>query len=335
MPSRRFMPYPAFSDLELTCRVQGESSYSAPATIDLRQIVQSRSELPPMELEVSIPAQQAVKLIPSGEDWEQTVGSGVIISSVSSRTRELTRLEPAGPFNWKGSVQLERDHVFRSASLEPVLFRKTLSPKTENKARHKGARLAWGHSISLLFDNLPEEGTNWLSMEWANFADHVALEPYQELLFLLDLDPPGELPVLRLNRGVNGLYSTLTGGTTSDHRRVRDAIGAMIAVQANTQLVLHLTAAITDLAKETTSPDIEGLLEELLPWEREMAQFWAARVYPESDRDEAVTRLITDALDPVTVGDLNTRLVAEAQKRGSVPDAFYSLSGNQPTGDNQ
>lgn len=325
MPSRSFMPYPTYEGLELTCEPAGFDPKTAPGTIDFRDIVQAGDDLPGMSLEVSMDSQYASGLIEPSEEWNSTVGAGVILYSVPSRIRRLIRLDPGTGFRWSGSLKLDSLDVFRSASLEPVLFRVRARKSGGETASHMGARLAWGPSIGILFDHFPEPGQHWLRIEWADFQEHAQLEDRKDLLFALDLDASGEMPVLRLNKGVEGLQNALNATGSGDARRIRDAVGAMIAGPVNTQLVLHLTSTLVAAAADSPEESPTDLIDNLQPWEQELARFWAERIYPEAD-ESAVHELVRDVLDPTGSQLLEDRLSAAAQRQATVPLAFAALN---------
>lgn len=284
--------------------------------------------LPSVDLKVSISTESALlDLLPPGERDDPRVGVGVLFHSIPSRIRRLVSLEESGPLEWSGKLELDGDSLLNSATLEPVMYRLDESTETiVGKAAHKAARIGWGPAIRFLFDYFPEPGSHWLKMEWVDFESEPALKDLKDLLFVLDVDAPGQLPVLRLNESIDGLKTILMAPNKNSHlRRLRDSVGSAIALQAGTQMSLHVTSRIFAAAKTDPDASPEELIDELRGWEQEVVKYWSTKVFPETGAS-AITKFAEDASDSISLAGLNARLGIESQRLVDLRGSFGGLN---------
>lgn len=331
MTVAEFFPYPVNRQaLSISCSLDGKGQVAGPGPLDLRELVADGVEKVKIQCDVSFDADSVLGVVlPKEETESPPVMVSAILRSIPSRIRKQIPLKEMGPGEWTGSFELRLDEVFHSAHLEPVLYRRVESDvaRKANRAAHPGAKLAWGQPLRILFDYFAESGSSWLKMEWVDFAAEPKLEQYKDLLFLLDLEAPGELPVLRLNQGIDSLKQILMEpNRNSNLRRLRDSVGSSISLQAGTQLSLHVTSTLmaAGLGDGVGEPNVAELKEGLRDWERDVVSHWAPKLFPELG-DEAEAEFIRWSVDPGRLGQLQNRLGVEVQRLTGASKSFSGL----------
>jgi len=326
-----FFPYPVNRyALRLSCSIDEGDSTTAPGTLYLRGPVEKGDEGAILELTVEWDPDAVLGVVlPSTEASEPPVAVGVVFRSVASRVRTMVTLDESGDGLFRGSLPIDFSEVFHSGTLEPVLFRVSNSAEAveSGRAGHLGARLAWGDPIRVLFDHFPEAGSSWLRLEWARFSEVAELEEFKDLLFKLDVDAPGELPVLRLNEGIDGLKQVLMEPSRNSHlRRLRDVVGTSISIQSGTELTLHVISRLlaSQVSEGGSKPDPAELLEGLRDWERSVVAHWGPKLFAE--HGEAAEEVFTEwASDPLRVTRLQGRVSVEMQRLSNASESFTGL----------
>jgi hypothetical protein len=258
-------------------------------TVDLRDRFLAGEDPGPFSLRVAFSEAEVIPAVtPEGDDgW----AVGVLFHSIPSRTRQLIPLTREAEDLFVGDWHFEGDEAFREGKLAPVLYRYTQREPDEQDgmARHRGAILAEGEGIRLLFDYFPAPGNHWLRMTWDTLESGK--------LFRVETEEDSPLVLLNDDPGL-GLEALLRGGDRlPDHlKELGKTIGSAIMAQATLELSTQTLFAITEAHAASPDQTDEEICESLREWQLDVANYWAAE-FSEAGADDPLLEYIREARD--------------------------------------
>ncbi|MEU8270135.1 hypothetical protein AB0B89_23625 [Sphaerisporangium sp. NPDC049002] len=307
---KRLVPYPVLAgDLSLEVREVRLDDVALPfamispanRVVALHQVERQNWETARLSLVLRVPRQE----LQSGR-WSDT-SCFAVLSERRTNVRAAARLREDASGSWVGEVVLYRDRHVARADLTATM----VATVGEVAGRVIGeARDLWTIDLQA---RAPTKAQSVKTI-WADFADE--RNPH---LHPLRLDPwaveaVGDMPVLYLNRGFEGLESLLRSNRVAD-RPVRDAIAAQIAADVWTTL---FNAAVYAVHVEDGRPQWPG------GWHEAALRRMLPDAFPNHSADDALVEIVSRRRVG-DGGDLQTRILHAATRQGRIPRNLAGL----------
>jgi len=320
-----FFPYPfANGGLNLTHDLEGEHLAEGEGRRILAEGVPEAASVR-IDLQISVDDDVLGRVLPQAERSAAPVSAVVVARSISSRRRDVIRLDMDDGGRYVGSLNWPKSDLFGEVLLEPALIR-TATGSDEAFATHVGALLASGEPIVLELDEPPVPPGGFLDIRFENFKEsgNSKRSANPDLLYMLDTDR--ETPILWLNEAIDEFKPImLTKAPRGGSLRVRDAMFDTIVSQVWTSLASIAFTRLTLEAQATEEIDGEADPLDALPdWHQRVINFWAPQLFGGA-KAEAIEDVIEAATDPALVGDLWDRLSMAVQKQARTGHAFRGL----------
>ncbi|MGW4642285.1 hypothetical protein ACWEN6_27485 [Sphaerisporangium sp. NPDC004334] len=307
---KRLIPYPVLAgDLSLEVREVRLDGVALPfamissanRVVALHRVERETWETARLSVVLRVPSQE----LQSGPWFD--IGCLAMLSERRTNVRTAARLREDAPGSWVGEVVLYHDRHVARADLTATM----VGTVGEVAGRAIGeARDAWTIDLQA---RAPVKAQS-IKTVWADFADERQphLHPFRLDPWLVEA--VGDMPVLYLNRGFEGLENLLRSNRVTD-RPVRDAIAAQIAADVWTTL---FNTAVYAVQEEDGRPQWPG------GWQESALRRMLPDVFPDRSLDDALVEIISRR-QVGDGGDLQTRILHAAGRQGRVPRNLAGL----------
>lgn len=296
------MPYkfdPSALQLEAESELATESG-----DVDLRQSDQTAHTV---KIRVTHDEDLFDRVLPSTADSIADVAGVISVFGISSRVRDLIKLDRTSDTEWAGEVSVDRSEGFGEIELRPFLVFKGSSTKP-GYAAHPGDRVAEGNPIKLILDDPPITLSSHISIDFADFAESNNRELYSnaDLTHVVAFSE-FDAPKIWLNSHIDEFKSVLSStGPRGGNARIRDALFATVTAHSwSTISSVGLGQFATALWEAPDEPDLD-VFDELPEWVQQVA--WLA-------------------MGNLGMGNTanSVELLAQAIRGGELPELFQRL----------
>lgn len=219
------------------------------------------------------------------------------------RESKLIDSPPVSLEGYDFSVTLSRNRLRNTASLKPYIIRTGDSnAETDEFATAKGVRLASSKSWEIRVDVQESPSGEYLEVLYDSFENKDYL-PEGDQVYHLDFRE-AKNPTLWLNSDHEKITRVLDSrARRGPDARVRDVFFDQISQSVWTQLIVHAA----------TNIDEEG--EVRYDWEDSVLDRFINDIYPDTDENEARTKLSQDIMSKEKLPDITSRIDSALQTR--------------------
>lgn len=281
MPVEVFYPYRAGAEMILLHLdiPDGSEPQGSDETLPVYRCME-----PEIQIRASaiVPDEVWAKVFHESEQASPPAKLWLIAQSMESRTRQAFEFQGDGQI-FEVLIDLDLDEWAGKAEFQMVLARTTTNDQlSSGYATDVGARLAWSKTHLALFREPPVPQRDVLKIQWKKFDGS-----QKSQLFALDHTEPQ--PKLWLNSEVEGLYDVLNSRAARGwNPAIAENTSYLIAHQVWTSLLATVVSHLADTGEPEGSPD----LAELLEWERMVLDEWLESLFPDRQRDAALSTLL-------------------------------------------